>query len=218
MNLTDIIATTLESALNAYLGLDPDSQRNMEEIIGRIIAFRLIDLDITLYFTPIKGRVAVMGHQEIEPDVMISATLPTLMRLGLSGDAAKAFSVTEVEIRGDPELGRAFYELLSKVEIEWEELLAQQVGDMAAHQIGNIGRGIKAWLDHTRDALRMDLSEYLQEESRITPAKPEIEAFMDRIDTLRSDVDRLQARVERLAAYLSEAQQTATSNKDPSDT
>jgi ubiquinone biosynthesis protein UbiJ len=63
----------------------------------------------------------------------------------------------------------------------------------------------------------MDLSEYLQEESRIVPAKPEIEAFMDGVDILRSDVDRLHARVERLAAKLGEAQQPAEPDKGPHD-
>ncbi len=218
MNLSDIIVPTLESALNAYLGMDPDTERTLQQISGKVIAFRLTDLDLEFYFMPSQEHVSVMAHCDERPEVMISGSVLTLMRMGLSGDAGKAASVKDVEIRGDLELGRAFYELLSKVEIEWEELLARRVGDIPAHQIGSIVRGVKGWIDRAGDSLRMDLSEYLQEESRIMPAKPEIEAFMDGVDTLRSDVDRLQARVERLAVYLREEQQSTVSDEDPHDT
>ena len=215
MDIKSIIAPTLESALNAYLGMDPDTERRMRDIDGRVVAFRLTDLDFILYFIPSQGRVSVMTHCEIEPEVMISGSLITLIRMGLSGKTDEAVSVKDVEIRGDIELGQAFYELLSRVEIEWEELLADRVGDIAAHQIGNIARGFTGWMGQVRESLRMDLSEYLQEESRIVPTKPEIEKFMDEVDTLRSDVDRLEARVQRMEARLGDAKPTAESDKDP---
>ena len=44
--------------------------------------------------------------------------------------------------------------------------------------------------------------QFLQEETRNLPAKPEMEIFYRQIDKLRTDFDRLQSRIERLNKFL----------------
>ncbi|MCP4406900.1 MAG: sterol-binding protein [Gammaproteobacteria bacterium] len=198
MNNSDFLAFSIESALNAYLGLDPDVVAVMKEIDGRLIEFKIVGADISLFFIPLDGRVLVSSESDDKPDAIVSGSLLTLTRVGLSGNSSKVLSGTEIEFSGDLDVGRTFYEALLSVDIEWEELLAGRIGDVAAHQFGNVVRDIRAWIGRSRDSLRMDLSEYLQEESKIVPTPVEIEVFMDGVDTLRSDVDRLQARVDRM--------------------
>lgn len=205
MNLKDIVSFSIESALNAYLHLDPDTSGAMSEINGKVIEFRLLGPNFSLYCVPSDGQIKVLTEYDVQPDATVSATPLTLSRLGISGDPSKAISAADVQFSGDLDVGRSFYDLLVSVEIEWEEILASRVGDIAAHQVGNVARDFKAWVGHVRDSLRMDLSEYLQEESQILPTRTEVEAFMDDVDTLRSDVDRLQARVERLESFLDES-------------
>lgn len=105
-----------------------------------------------------------------------------------------------VEIRGDVELGRRFKEILGSIGIDWEEQLARIVGDVAAHQAGNLVRGIAAWGWGVLDSLSRDMVEYLQEERHQVPPAAEIDAFLSDVDQLRIDADRLEARVRRLAA------------------
>jgi ubiquinone biosynthesis protein UbiJ len=198
VNLKDILGFAIESSLNAYLHLDPDSGGAMGEIDGRVIEFRLIGPDLSLFCIPSDGQIQVLTKHDGQSDAVVSATPLAFFRVGISGDPSKVVSNADVQFSGDLEVGRTFYDLLVGAEIEWEELLAGRIGDIAAHQIGNVVRDMRAWLGHTRDSLRMDLSEYLQEESQIVPTRTEVEIFMDGVDTLRSDVDRLQARLERL--------------------
>lgn len=201
MNNSDFLAFSIESALNAYLGLDPDVVAVMKEIDGRLIEFKIVGTGISLFFIPLDGRVLVSSESDDKPDAIVSGSLLTLTRVGLSGDSSKVLSGTEIEFSGDLDVGRTFYEALLSVDIEWEELLAGRIGDVAAHQFGNVVRDVRAWIGRSRDSLRMDLSEYLQEESKIVPTPGEIEVFMDAVDTLRSDVDRLQARVDRMTVH-----------------
>jgi ubiquinone biosynthesis accessory factor UbiJ len=198
MNLEDLIAPVLQTALNAYLSLDREAAKRLKAISGKIIALELTGPNITLLARPVVDTIQIRAHTGAEPDVVISGSPLALARLGLSKDMAGGLPKGGIEIRGDAEVGRVFREVLTMVEIDWEELLAARIGDIPAHQTGNVIRGLTAGLASAIDKLRMDLSEYLQEESRIVPTRIEVEQFMDEVDLLRGEVDRLEARIERL--------------------
>jgi ubiquinone biosynthesis protein UbiJ len=198
VNFERLIAFLLENALNAYLSLDPDTAKHLRTISGKVIVLELTGLNVRLLARPLGDKVHIGAHFGGEPDVVICGSVLSLARLGLASDTAERPIKQGVEIRGDAEVGRIFREVLSGIEIDWEEFLAARMGDIPAHQVGNLISGSTAWLSETVDKLSMDLSEYLQEEVRIVPTRVEVEQFMDEIDLLRADIDRLEARLERL--------------------
>ena len=59
-------------------------------------------------------------------------------------------------------------------------------------------RSTSRWGRSTLKTLKLDLKEYLQEESGLLPVRREIEIFLGDVDALREDTDRLEARIERL--------------------
>ncbi|MBA3731330.1 MAG: hypothetical protein H0W93_02955 [Gammaproteobacteria bacterium] len=139
------------------------------------------------------------AHPAFEPDTVIRGSPLALTRAGASNAASVGLPGEGVEIRGDAETARIFQSVLASVEIDWEEWLAERIGDIPAHQAGNAARGLMTGVTGALDKLRMNVSEYLQEEARVVPTRIEIEQFLDEIDLLRGEVDRLEARVERLA-------------------
>jgi ubiquinone biosynthesis protein UbiJ len=92
--------------------------------------------------------------------------------------------------------------ILDGLDIDWEEHLSHLTGDIVAHKMGNLVRGIFSWGKQTTKILSQDAAEYLQEESRELPNRREVDAFLKNIDILRSDVDRLEMRVSRLSGRL----------------
>ena len=92
--------------------------------------------------------------------------------------------------------------ILDGIDIDWEEHLSRVTGDVLAHQVGNVARGMLEWGRNTLDTVSRDVAEYLHEESRDLPTRGEVDEFLARIDTLRLDVDRLEARVQRLQAWI----------------
>ena len=202
MNLKTLIAFSLESALNTYLRLASEAGTALEPLTGRVIGFEVTGWNLLLFCMPIADKVNVFADYEAEPDAMIKGPASAFILMGISANPQKIMSQSAVEISGDLEVGHAFYDLLRNAQIDWEELLAGAVGDIPAYHVGRITRSIGAWAKQTQSALRMDVTEYLQEETRIVPTRLEVEAFMDDVDVLRSDVDRLVVRMERLADYL----------------
>lgn len=202
MNLKTLVAFSLESVLNSYLRLASETGAALEPLTGRVIGFEVTGLNLLLFCMPTADKVTVFADYEGDPDAMIKGPAIAFILMGISADPQKIMSQSAVEISGDLEVGHAFYELLRNAQIDWEELLAGAIGDIPAYHVGRITRSFGAWVKQTQSALRMDVTEYLQEETRIVPTRLEVEAFMDEVDALRSDVDRLAARMERLANVL----------------
>lgn len=200
MSLPTAITAAVEAAVNRYLDLDPLSRGRLQALEGRVIAVELADSTLELYFLPGADGMQILEHYEGQADTRLRGNVFGLTELALGRDRERALFSGDVVIEGDMELGQRFQELLAGVRIDWEEHLSHLVGDVAAHQVGNLARGARGVGHQAAETLASDLSEYLQEEARLLPARIEIENFMNDVDSLRLDSDRLEARIRRLQA------------------
>lgn len=197
MLLTTLTAA-LETAVNAWLKLDANAINRLQALQGKIIALHISNPGLDLYFVPTNSGLKVMNHYDGEPDVRLRGSALAFMRLSGAEDSGKAILENNIQVEGSMALAEQFSAIIRDVNIDWEELLSGAVGDIVAHQAGQFTRASKGWMGDTAQAMRMNTSEYLQEESRILPAEAEVKQYMDAVDVLRADADRLEARVQRL--------------------
>ncbi len=200
---SQLLAGGLEAALTTYLRLDPDSLPRAAALAGKAIAVELVFTTagaagprLTLYLLPAADGIRVTDYYPGTLDVRVRGTpleLANQFRRG-SGEGME----TGVEVQGDTQLAKAFQELLGGIDIDWEEQLSRLVGDAVAHQIGNAVRELRAWGRQALATLFQNTAEYFQQETRDLPPSGALAAFMDAVDTLRSDTDRLEARLRRL--------------------
>jgi ubiquinone biosynthesis protein UbiJ len=111
---------------------------------------------------------------------------------------ANAIRDGSLEFTGDPILAQEFQQLLTYARPDLEEELSGVVGDVAAHRIGEIARGVGKWGLEASATMGANIREYLQEESRDVPSRYEVDRFAANVSALRDDVDRLEARLKRL--------------------
>jgi ubiquinone biosynthesis accessory factor UbiJ len=189
----------LEASLRKALALDPDAMRNVGRMAGKVIAVDLKGLERSVYVLPQGQGLRLLDHYDGEVHVRIRGTPLALLNMAVrrGQDATATFSGA-VEIVGDLALGRHLQTTLAALEIDWEELLSHYVGDVAAHQLGNLGRGFGDWIGTTRHTLQLNTAEYIRDELEILPQVEDIQRFLNDVDGLRSDVDRLEARLQRL--------------------
>ena len=193
-----IIATRLESALNHYLRLDPDSLPRLARLEGKVVAVELVGFGQCFYMLASAGRIRVTSRHEGEPSVWIRGTPLALFQQwrDVAGDGR------DLIIEGDTAVAAQLRALLARLDIDWEEQLARRAGDAVAHQLGNFWRGLRGWKRRTSAVLARDGAEYLQQELRALPPPHAVERFLSAVDTLREDADRLAARVERLRRHV----------------
>ncbi len=198
MNLPSTLINLLEKAFNHYLSLDPLTPEKLSQLDGKVIAVELTDAGQTLCFT-FTGRHVEITQIPIEsPDTVIKGSLFSLVKIGLEKPGSSSVFSSSVEVQGDSELGKQFQEILTQIDIDWEEQLSHYTGDAIAHQAGSAIRTLQDWAKQTFDTLKQNTTEYLQEESRDLPHPIEVNTFLSDVDQLRMDVDRLEARIHRL--------------------
>ncbi len=193
----------LAKAINSYLSLDPEMAEKVSVFKGRVIAIELQGLNRTLYLLPEENEsgeavIDVAAHIDGEADTILRGTPLALFKMGLASNVAPMMLKGEIEIDGDIRLGKDFKKIIAGMDIDWEDHLANLIGDTAANQAMSLARKVSNWSSQTKDSLLTDLSEYLQEESRDVISGAELEVFYNSVDRLRDDVDRLCARFEAL--------------------
>jgi ubiquinone biosynthesis protein UbiJ len=192
------IVHALESAANAWMGLDPDNRARMAALEGRCIGIDFTGLNLQLYLRPGGQGIRISSFHEGPVDTVLHGSPLALARLGIGGGTGTPLFTGEVTISGDVETGQAIKSILDDMDIDWEEPLSRLAGDALAHQLGNAVRRAGRALQHGRRTLEADIGEYLKEELRLLPARPEIENFAADVARLRTDADRLAARIRRL--------------------
>ncbi len=205
MELSPTLLKIAEAAFNRYLALDPEMSSRLGELEGKCLGFELTEPEIEIYCKPHDKSVTLLAACDGEPDCVIKGSALNLLKMLRSDDPAQSRSRGEIEIVGDSRLAQDFSDILKSIDIDWEELISKVTGDFAAHRIGNAVRQAKNWFDETLEALRLDVSDYLREESGILPTATEIDYFMTQVDEFRNDVDRLEARIKRLEKRISGA-------------
>ncbi len=203
MQIPTPFLSAIETAINAWLKLDNETLPRFASLEGKVIRLHITGLDLNLYFFPSASGIQVQGNYPDEEnggvvDATIHGSPMALIRLGTSSNAGETLLKSDVEIEGDMRVAEKFSEILREVDIDWEELLSKLVGDIVAHQAGQVTRNVSAWFKESADAMKLNTAEYISEESKLSPTDSEIQSYMDEVDDMRMNVDRLEARVNLL--------------------
>ncbi|MCQ8103848.1 SCP2 sterol-binding domain-containing protein [Methylomonas sp. SURF-2] len=207
MYIKPLFIGALETALNSYLSLDEHIEQYLAPMAGKVIAVHITPFNETLYLCPTHDRMQILENYAGEADARLSGSLSALGLMGLSATPMRALFKGDVRMEGDTQLAQKLQRLFEKLDIDPEAKLARYTGDGFARRLSAWLRGSRDWTRHGLSSFRLNLEEFLQEETRDLPAKAEAELVFQRVDALRGDADRLNARVERLAAALHKADQ-----------
>lgn len=202
IQIKPLLIGTLETAINSYLRLDEQLEQLLAPMVGKVIAVHITPFNETLYLSPAHDRIQMLESYPGEVDARLSGSLSALGLMGLSATPMRSLFKGEVRIEGDTQLAQKWQRLFEKLNINLETKLARYTGDVFAQRLSGLARGGRDWTEHTLNSFRLNLEEFLQEETRDLPAKAEAEIIFQQIDACRCDADRLNARVDRLITAL----------------
>jgi len=187
----------LAAVLNRNVAQSNRASALTVQLDGRTLSLVLEGTPLTLYFRVADGRIAIDSGQPGEADASLSGS--PLALLSLAGPGAEdRLRGSAIRIAGDAEVAQRFRDLLQQAQPDFEEELSRMVGDVAAHRVAGLARGLFDWGRKAAGSLSTSVAEYLQEESRDLPTRIEVEEFLEAVDRLRESADRFEARLARL--------------------
>ena len=199
MNPLEAALRPVARVLNRNIEATTPARELCRKLSGSTVAIRVRNTALTAWFIVHDDSLELTTESDREPDLLISGSILTLASMaGQSG--VQSVRAGALELTGDPVLADDFQRLLTYARPDVEEELSGFVGDMAAHRIGELARGVSDWGREARTTMGENIREYLQEESRDLPSRYEVDRFAANVSALRDDVDRLEARIKRLGA------------------
>ncbi len=191
--------SVLENLINHYLHLDSDATSLMTSLDGRSILVEVEGTRARVMVCFEGARVALMEAQSgARGDAQVGGSPIGLVRALRNVRSGGGFG-SDLRISGDVEVMADLRRLSTNLDVDWEEHLSEFIGDSGAHGFGALARAFGAWRSKVEATLLRDLGEYLEEESRLTPSRDELDAFSHSVDVMRDDVERFAQRVKRLS-------------------
>jgi ubiquinone biosynthesis accessory factor UbiJ len=198
----------LQKAIQKALALDPHISQKMRPLRGKTIQIIINPLRIHFYMIFEESSVKLEKCCTTTPNTIIHSTPLGLIRLSLlPASEVRSLFNNQIKITGDTLVGQQVKHLFDSLTIDWEGHLAQFTGDVIAYQVGSLARFGASIKTQLKTSFNHQVTEYIQEEARLSPAREELEDFMNDIDELSLKVARLEAR---LNYYLAEHEKNNT--------
>lgn len=185
-----------EKMINTALQYDPATRLGFARLEGKILAVQITAPAINLFVMPMDDELRLMGNWDGDVDTRISGSLIALAQLAQT--EVHNLKDSGVTVMGDLALLADYQRLLKNLDIDWEDMLSQFTGDIIGHQTAQLIRAKMGWVKDRATSARRLTKEFLTEELKTLPGKPELEDFYRQVDDLRLAVDRAAARVEKV--------------------
>jgi ubiquinone biosynthesis accessory factor UbiJ len=199
--MNELLLKSCEHWLNRCVAESSAARAELAALDGRSLTIELEGLSLSLRLLA-RDDALVLGRGGLETSTATLRGTPfeLLRLLGRDRERATAgrFRESGAHLTGSIDVAERFGEALRLARPDLEELLARWIGDVPAHQIGLAGRGFVDWTLASAAAVERDVADYLKEESRMLPTRPEARAHARAVERLRDDVERLEARIARL--------------------
>ncbi|NVJ59004.1 MAG: SCP2 sterol-binding domain-containing protein [Gammaproteobacteria bacterium] len=197
-------SSALEAAINKVCRLDPELESKIEPLINKVIAIELTDWKLSYFFyfealaDDATQAITIQSESSDKPNVKLSGSSFAFFNMASQERGGDSIFKGEVIFEGEVSTAQAFQNFWLNLELDWEEELSKYTGDVVAHQLNTFAKTAQSKLAQFWQTSKLNASEYVKEELRLTPAPEEAETFYDAVDELRSDVNRLAAKLEQI--------------------
>ena len=181
------------ASFNHLLAQNAWAQQRLAPLAGKSFAVHAAPLPALTFTIQHDGQVqdAASG---VQADATLSAAPDTLLRY-LSQEPR---DTSLLHITGDSQFGAEISDVFAHLSWEAEEDLSRVVGDVLAHRMAGLARGLWTWQKQSALNVTAAASEYFTEERPLIAKRMHIEQFARDVDTVRLAVDRLELRIQKL--------------------
>lgn len=197
MPAAQLATAAIEVALNKLLELDTSSANQLKKLSGKQLRITLAESPwpFTFHFSDRIDITIPPADSSEKSDCSLSLSLATLQALQDKGQITRLIQQGKLELSGNIQVAQGFSQLLTELDIDWEEQLSHYTGDVIAHSVFSMTNRFKRQVDSRLSGLARTLAEGAIEEKRIAASGILVTDFCDQVSEIRSSTERLEARL-----------------------
>ena len=197
MPLDNLVCGLLETGVNKLHQLDSSAKQKRKALDGTIVGVSLKEINKPLYFVISNQQIDLLSCYEGQPDCFIRLNFLALIELQDNHQLTNLIKSGQLEVDGDIKIVQQFAELLTEMDIDWEEHLANKVGDILAHKIVYHAKQCKKVLAKQANKAHKQLAEIITEELKLAPGPLEVAYFCDQVSDIEKQVAALEKQLAR---------------------
>ena len=200
--LTDII----ENAFNHLLQSDSYSKDKLATMAGQSVGFDIRGTALNYIATITNEGLSISKDSLEQADCILRGTPLALIRYMNAKQVNPSTNhALGVEIEGDLEFARNISTVFRKLDVDWEDVFSQLIGDLPAHQINRAISHFSSVFNRSRESASAHLHYIISERLDQIVAREEAELFYNEVDQLSARVDQIEQKINRLTRADSDA-------------
>lgn len=197
MPLDNLVCALVETGVNKLHHLDSMAKQRRRALDGTIIGVALKELNKPLYFVISHQQIDLLSRYEGEPDCFIRLNVLALIDLQDNHQLTSLIKSGQLEVEGDVKIVQQFSQLLTEMQIDWEQHLSTKVGDILAHKMIYHAKQCKKMLAKQKAKIDKQLREVVTEELKLAPGPLEVAYFCDQVSAIEKQVAVLEKQLAR---------------------
>lgn len=202
MPLTNLLCGLLETGINQLHQLDSSAAAKRKQLNGTIIGVRLKEVNISLYFVISNQQIDLLSQFEGTADCFIHLNLSALSKLQDNHQLTRLIKSEELEVDGDIQLVQQFAQLLTNMEIDWEEHLSHKIGDVAAHKVCYHLKQFHQASTQQCHKIQKQTALFITDELKMAPGGLEVAYFCEQVKTTEHKAALLLAKLDKQLSEL----------------
>ena len=190
-----------ERLINFVLNLDPEKDELLPRLQQNALCITLTDMQTSVWLYPDADRILLRQRPPESYKIHhLRARSGSLVAMAMSAVPQSFIQNKTVAFEGELQALQQYHAFFKALKPDILFHISQKTRLPIAHILQKPYDGIVSWLNQHHSVARVELTEYLQEESRLFPPKEEVEDFFDEIQQLKVDCDRIHAKLKKLTA------------------
>lgn len=198
MPLDNLLYGLIETGLNKLQQLDSSAQQKRKILDGSVIGVALKELNKPIYFIISQQKIDILNVYDWQPDCFIRLNISAFKELQNNQQLPHLIKTEQLEVEGDIQLAQQFAQLLTEMDIDWEEHLSKKIGDILAHRVCYQGKKAKRNLALKFKTIGQHNAQFVTEELKIAPSALEVAHFCEQVEEIETQSNDLQSRINHL--------------------
>ena len=194
-----MIAQILENTFNHLLASDYQGKKRLGLHQGKSVGFNILPMQVQLVATISNEGLSIHGGSVDQADCSISGTPLALIRyMNASHINPSTNHSLGIEVDGDLDFAREISGTFRSLDIDWEEIFSQVIGDAPAHQLGNFISNLRGDFKRSQDSAKAHLRYIVTERMDQIVSSHEAEQFYRDVDQIAIDAAKLEQKINLL--------------------